>query len=412
MKKTNEVLQPEINIGLVGHVDHGKTTILERLSGKWADTHSEEIKRGITIRLGYANTTIYQCPKCKELPYTTQEKCQKCKSKSSPVRSISFIDAPGHETLMATMLSGAAIMDAALLLIAANEECPQPQTKEHLTALSMIGIKNIIIIQNKIDLATEDQLKKNYNQIKNFVKGTIAEKAIIIPISAQHNANIDILVNAIQEEFKTPKRDPKKVPLMLIARSFDVNKPGTEIQQLIGGVIGGSLKQGVIKIKDKIEIKPGIKSEKDGKITYIPIQTEVVNINSGSNKLNEARPGGSIAILTKLDPSIVKSDSLSGGLVSHPGGLPETRIELLLKPELLERVVGSGEEAKVTSIKKGEPLMLNVNATATIGVVTELKKDLIRVKLKRPICAFKEDRITLSRLLGSKFRLIGIGSIA
>ena len=174
MKKTNEVLQPEINIGLVGHVDHGKTTILERLSGKWADTHSEEIKRGITIRLGYANTTIYQCPKCKELPYTTQEKCQKCKSKSSPVRSISFIDAPGHETLMATMLSGAAIMDAALLLIAANEECPQPQTKEHLTALSMIGIKNIIIIQNKIDLATEDQLKKNYNQIKNFVKGTIA----------------------------------------------------------------------------------------------------------------------------------------------------------------------------------------------------------------------------------------------
>src|SRR3989339_1974392 len=114
-------VQPELNIALVGHVDHGKTTLTERLSGKWTDTHSEELKRGITIRLGYADASIYKCSKGH---YTTDKKqCDECKSKVEFERKVSFIDAPGHETLMATMLSGGAIMDGALLLIAANEEC-------------------------------------------------------------------------------------------------------------------------------------------------------------------------------------------------------------------------------------------------------------------------------------------------
>jgi len=128
-------IQPELNLALVGHVDHGKTTLTERLSGKWTDTHSEELKKGITIRLGYADFTIYKCNNCNF--YTTKEKCLKCNSPTTPLRKISLVDAPGHESLMATMLSGAAIVDAALLLVAANEECPQPQTKEHLIALQI-----------------------------------------------------------------------------------------------------------------------------------------------------------------------------------------------------------------------------------------------------------------------------------
>ncbi|MDP2907080.1 MAG: GTP-binding protein, partial [Nanoarchaeota archaeon] len=148
--------QPEINIGLVGHVDHGKTTLVYKLSGKWTDEHSEEIKRGITIRLGYADIIFYKCPNCKTNCYVTSATCPTCKSKCTPLRKVSFIDAPGHETLMATMLSGAAIMDGALLLVSANEPCPQPQTKEHLMALNIIGVKNIVIIQNKIDLISEE----------------------------------------------------------------------------------------------------------------------------------------------------------------------------------------------------------------------------------------------------------------
>ncbi len=398
--------QPEISIGLIGHVDHGKTTLLEKLSGKWTDTHSEEVKRGITIRLGYANTTIYKDPKAKELPFTTDKK-----EGNEFVRAISFIDAPGHETLMATMLSGAAIMDAALLLVAANEECPQPQTREHLMALDILGLKNIIIVQNKVDLADEEQVKKNYEQIKAFTKGTIAEKAPIIPTSAQHNINIDLLVNMIQEQFPTPKRDESKEPIMFIARSFDINKPGTEISKIHGGVFGGSVKQGKLKINDVIEIRPGLKIEKEGRTSYKPIMANIIAIKSEKDDLSEAHPGGSIAILTGLDPAIVKSDSLIGNVLGIQGKVPQVWEEMTIKPKLLERAVGMDKDMKIEPIKKGEPLMLNVNASATIGTVLELKKDLVKVKLKRPVCATKENRLTISRLMGSRFRLIGIGEI-
>jgi len=382
--------------------------LLEVLSGKWTDTHSEELKRGITIRLGYANSSIYYCKKCKQ--YTTKEKCTKCKTKSEFQRMISFVDAPGHETLMATMLSGAAIMDAALLLVAANETCPQPQTKEHLMALEIIGIKNLIIVQNKIDLVTKEQALKNYKEIQKFIKGTFAEKAPIIPVSAQRDINIDLLVKTIQDTFKTPKRDSKKEPLFFVARSFDINKPGSKITDLKGGVLGGSIKQGILKIGDKIEIKPGLRIE-DKKVTWKPITTEIVGLMSGSTKLEQANPGGSTAILTNLDPAIVKSDSLTGNIVGLIGKTPEVYYELKLKPNLLKKVVGSKSNLEVDPIKKSETLMLNVNSSVTVGVVNELKKNIINTTLKKPVCANKEDRVTISRLIGSRWRLIGFASI-
>lgn len=404
-----KTVQPEINIGLVGHVDHGKTTLVSRLSGKWTDTHSEEVKKGITIRLGYANADFYYCSKCKK--FCTQKTCPECKGKCTFARKVSFVDAPGHETLMATMLSGAAIMDAALLLIAANEECPQPQTREHLMALEVIGIKDIIIIQNKIDLVSEEDAIKNYKQIQNFVKGTIAEKAPIIPLSAQHNVNIDMLINEIQTIFKTPKRDLKKDPIMYIARSFDVNKPGTEIEKLLGGVLGGVLKQGVLKVNDKIEIKPGLKVEKEGKSIWEPIKTEVTSLITGNEIVKEVVPGGSIGVSTRLDPSIVKSDSLAGTVAGHPDKLPDTHYEIDLEPTLLKRVVGTKKELNVEPIKKGESLMLNVNSSVTVGLVTDLHKNKVHLNLKIPICAEKGTRITMSRLLESRFRLIGYGKL-
>ena len=404
-----KIKQPEINIGLVGHVDHGKTTLVSRLSGKWTDTHSEEVKKGITIRLGYANATFYCCSKCKKL--TSLNQCPECKAKCEELRTVSFVDAPGHETLMATMLSGSAIMDAAILLVAADEKCPQPQTKEHLMALEIAGIKNIIIVQNKIDLVSKEQALKNYHDIKDFVKGSVAEKAPIIPISAQQNVNIDLLINTIEEKFKTPKRDASKSPKMFVARSFDVNKPGVEINKVVGGVLGGALIEGKLKVGDKIEIKPGMKIEKEGKVKWLPIETEVVGINSANTKIKEAIPGGSIAVLTKLDPSYVKSDKLSGNLVGLPGKLPDAYTELVLTPHLLERVVGTETELKVDPIKKGEVLMLTVNAAATAGVVTELSKNAFKITLKLPVCADKKDKFTISRRVGHRFRLIGYGSL-
>ena len=400
--------QPVVNIGLGGHVDNGKTTLTYALSGKWTDTHSEELKRGITIRLGYADAIFY---KCKNDHYGTQQQCKECKEPAERLRTVSFVDAPGHETLMATMLSGAAIMDGALLLIAANEECPQPQTKEHLQALEIIGLKNIIIVQNKIDLVSEEEALKNYHQIKEFIKGTIAENSPIIPVSAQYQTNISYLIQAIEEVIKTPQRDIEKDPLFFIARSFDVNRPGTLVEKLVGGVLGGALKQGKIQVGEHIEIRPGRGIEKEGKKVWEPIKTTILDLKTGGQSVQELIPGGSAGILTGLDPFYVKSDSLVGNIVGIPGKLPAVWYELKMKPQLLERVVGAKDELVVEPIKKGEPLMLNVNSAATVGVVVEMKKDGVHLKLKIPVCANKEDRITISRRFGARWRLIGYGNI-
>src|SRR3989338_8710343 len=245
---------PEINVGVVGHIDHGKTTLLSKLTGKFTDTHSEELKRGITIKLGYTEITIYKHGS----GFTTKEKIDG--KPTIPVRYVSFIDTPGHEMLMATMLSGAAIIDAAILVVAANEGI-KPQTREHFIALQAKKIKDIIIIQNKIDLVNKDQALKNYKEIKEFVKGTLAENSPIIPVSAQQEINIDKIYEELCS-IKIPERNTKGSPCFLVARSFDVNRPGTKISDLKGGVLGGILKQGVLKVGDEIEIKPGITFEK------------------------------------------------------------------------------------------------------------------------------------------------------
>jgi translation initiation factor 2 subunit 3 len=406
MKK--DKLIPEINIGLVGHVDHGKTTLVKALSGKWTDTHSEEIKRGITIRLGYADATFYKCEKCQK--FGLKEKCT-CKGKAAPLRKVSFVDAPGHESLMATMLSGATIMDGALLLIAANEHCPQPQTREHLMALKISGIKNIVVVQNKIDIVSEEDAIKNYGEIKAFLKGTDYENAPVIPISAQQEANIDMLIEAIEKQIKTPKRDPKADPIFLIARSFDINRPGAEIDKLEGGVLGGAMKQGLLKVGDEIELKPGLKFEEKNKIEWRPIKTKIISLKTGGVDVEEISPGGSVGVLTSLDPSIVKSDSLTGNVAGLHDKLPPVWNTIKLETRLLERVVGAKEETKVEPIKMHEPLMLNVNSAATVGIVISLKKETIECQLKLPVCASVGSNITISRRIGNRFRLIGYGII-
>jgi len=317
--------QPEINIGMIGHVDHGKTTLTQRLTGKWTDEHSEELKRGISIKLGYADAALYKCPKCDEPEcYCSTKKCPNCDSNTELLRVVSFVDAPGHETLMAIMLSGAAIMDGAVLVIAANETCPQPQTREHLTALDIAGIKNIIIVQNKIDLVSEKNAVKNYEQILKFTKGTCAEGVPIIPVSAHQDINIDVLIKAMQDCIPTPERDLDKPALMYTARSFDINKPGARPMELKGGVIGGSLIQGVLKVGEEIEVAPGRKVEVEGRQTLETITTTVDSLFTGGKSVKEATPGGLIAIGTFLDPVRTKSDSFSGKVIGKVGNLPET----------------------------------------------------------------------------------------
>ncbi|AGI47134.1 translation initiation factor 2 subunit gamma (aeIF-2g) [Thermoplasmatales archaeon BRNA1] len=405
--------QPEINIGMIGHVDHGKTTLTKALSGEWTDRHSEEVKRGISIRLGYADVAFYRCPNCEGVAaYGTAKKCPVCGGEAEFLRAVSFVDAPGHETLMATMLSGAALMDGALLLVAANERCPQPQTKEHLMALSIIGIDKIVIVQNKIDLVTREQALQNYREIKEFVKGTVAENAPIIPVSAQSGVNIDMLIKAIEDNIVAKvERDVSADPIMHVARSFDINSPGTVPEDLKGGVIGGSLIQGKLKVGDEIEIVPGRKVEVAGKTTYEPITAKVVSLEAGERSVKEVLPGGLIAIGTQLDPSITKSDGLTGRVIGKPGKMPQVVSTFKMKTVLLDRVVGSASELDVDEIKSNEPLMLSVGTATTVGVVKSAHKGNADVALKLPVCILPGQRVAISRRISNKWRLIGYGIV-
>lgn len=391
-----------INIGIVGHIDHGKTTLLYKLSGKWADTHSEELKRGITIKLGYSDAIIKQ----------EKEKLTVAKnSKGTPKRYITFVDAPGHEMLMATMLSGAAIMDAAILVVAANEGI-KPQTQEHLVALQTKNIKNIIIVQNKIDLVDKETAVKNYKKIKEFVKRTIAENAPIIPISAQQDINLD---KVLQEILKIPIKEKSKQdnPIFLIARSFDINKPGTEIDKLHGGILGGALKSGTLKIGDEIEVKPGHQEKKANQTTYKTIKTKIISMHKGEYAIKTATPGGSLAIETTLDPFLTKADSLSGSIASTHNTLPEITSNIKIKYNLFEKILGTEKHESITPLKTPELLMLSINTTTTVGQVIKLnpKTNEAELSLKIPVVPLKGESIGLARNLNSHWRLIGFGEI-
>jgi len=403
--------QPEVNIGLVGHVDHGKTTLVQALSGAWTDQHSEEMKRGISIRLGYADSTFRQCPDC-EPPdaYTVETQCGDHDAETDVLRTVSFVDAPGHETLMATMLSGASIMDGAVLVISASEPVPQAQTEEHLMALDIIGIDNIVIAQNKIDLVDAEQARENYEQINEFVSGTVAEDAPIVPISAGQGANMDLLIDAVEREIPTPERDPDADAEMLVARSFDINRPGTTWESLTGGVLGGSLVEGQFEADEEIELRPGREDESGGESSWEPVETTIRSLQAGGETVDRATPGGLLGVGAGLDPAVTKGDALAGQVAGTPGTLPPTHEQFTMDVELLERIVGD-ETGTVEEITTGEPLMMTVGTATTVGSVTSARDGECEVGLQRPVCAREGATIAINRRIGGRWRLIGIGTL-
>ena len=400
--------QPEVNIGTSGHVDHGKTTLTQAITGIWASAHSEELKRGITIKVGYADAAFYKCPEDHGVgSYSTSAKCPICGRKTAFLRAVSFVDCPGHESLMTNMLAGAFLMDGALLVIAANEAVPKPQTREHLQALQMLGMKKIVIAQNKVDLVTDAEAEKNHSQIEKFVDGTVAENAPIVPISAQQKLNIDALIEALQDVIPTPKRDAGANPLMYVVRSFDVNRPGADIPSLAGGVLGGSLTRGELEVGEEVELKPGMIEERSGK--YVPIITKVSSLQTGAGASDRVGPGGLVAIGTHLDPTYTKGDQMVGSVIGKPGTLPETLEHITLDVALLETAVGATELVKVDKVKLGETVRLNLGTASGLATATSVRGEVVELDLKKPVAVEKGMRAAISRRIAERWRLIGSG---
>ncbi|XP_040576221.1 eukaryotic translation initiation factor 2 subunit 3 [Lepeophtheirus salmonis] len=417
--------QATINIGTIGHVAHGKSTVVKALSGVHTVRFKNELERNITIKLGYANAKIYKSsdPKCQRpVCYTSmgsnkEDTFSMNGFKYNVVRHVSFVDCPGHDILMATMLNGAAVMDAALLLIAGNEACPQPQTSEHLAAIEIMKLKHILILQNKVDLIKEVQAKEQQDQILRFIEGTVAEGAPIIPISAQLKYNIEVVCEYIEKKIPVPLRDFLSEPHLIIIRSFDVNKPGSEVEDLKGGVAGGSILKGVLKVGQEIEVRPGLVSrDSEGKLTCKPIKSKIVSLFAEQNDLMYAVPGGLIGVGTKIDPTLCRADRMVGQVLGSVGGLPEIFTELLVSYYLLKRLLGVRTEgdkkgARVTKLSKTEVLMVNIGSLSTGGRVIAVKADMAKIGLTAPVCTAIGEKIALSRRVEKHWRLIGWGCI-
>ena len=260
-------------------------------------------------------------------------------------RHISFVDCPGHDILMATMLNGAAVMDGALLLVAGNETCPQPQTSEHLAAVEIMRLKNIVILQNKVDLVKTDAALAQQEQIRKFVVGTVADSAPILPSSAVLKYNVDLVCEYLVHKIPVPVRDFASVPRLIVIRSFDVNKPGQDVSNLQGGVAGGSILQGVLRVGDEIEVRPGIVTKKenaDGGTAVVcsPIFSRISSLYAESNDLQYAVPGGLIGVGTRIHPTLTRADRLVGQVLGLRGKLPEVFAEIEISYYLLRRLLG------------------------------------------------------------------------
>ncbi|EEA05257.1 eukaryotic translation initiation factor 2, gamma subunit, putative [Cryptosporidium muris RN66] len=429
---TPEVIsrQATINLGTIGHVAHGKSTVVRAISGVQTVRFKDEKERNITIKLGYANAKIYKCsnpdcppPQCYRSYGSSKEdepicEVSGCNHKMKLMRHVSFVDCPGHDILMSTMLNGAAVMDAALLLVAGNESCPQPQTSEHLAAVEIMKLRHIIILQNKVELIKEAQAIEQHKQIKDFVAGTSAQDAAIIPISAVLKFNIDVLCEYICTQIPIPIRDFTSSPRMIVIRSFDVNKPGEDAKSMRGGVAGGSIIRGVLKLGDEIEVRPGIYNKNsEGAFVCRPIRSRIVSLFAEHNDLQYAVSGGLIGVGTKIDPTLTRANRLSGQVLGHPGHLPDIFDSINITLYRMRRLLGvrshdgSKAQAKVSKLREGELLMVNIGSTTTGGRVAKIRDDSATFQLSSPVCCSVGDKLAISRRVDKHWRLIGFGDI-
>ena len=403
-----------------------------------------ELERNITIKLGYANAKIYQGSRV-DPAITPTAPLFTSRGSSHPDqfveggrlyqlrRHVSFVDCPGHDILMATMLNGAAVMDAAILLIAGNETCPQPQTSEHLAAVEIMRLQHILILQNKVDLVKADAATAQQEQIRKFVAGTVADAAPILPVSAVLKYNMDCVCEYLVRKIPLPVRDFTSRPRLIVIRSFDVNRPGQDVAALQGGVAGGSILQGVLRVGDEIEVRPGIvnklssssaaaatsesgESSESAKIVCAPIYSRIHSLYAEQNDLQFAVPGGLIGVGTRIDPTLTRADRLVGQVLGLKGQLPAVFSEIEISYYLLRRLLGvktsdGGKQAKVQKLTRGEILMVNIGSTATGGRVSACKADLAKIALTQPVCTTEGEKIALSRRVDKHWRLIGWGEI-
>ena len=405
--KLSEVIKNQaiINIGCTGHVANGKSTIVYQMTGIKTQKFSKEKERNITINIGYANAKIFYSPEL-DIYKSVSSKTKSLKDKNGNdmklIGHISFVDCPGHEAFMSNMLGGSSVMDQAILVEAANaNNFPQVQTREHLIALQNTDIKDLLVIQNKCDIVNKNKLSAIKYKLEEFLEDFYEHTPVIIPVIAQNGDNIDYVSNYLANSINSYNKDLNKKLRANIIRTFDINKPYTKINDLRGGVLGGSIMEGVLKQGDYIQILPGriVKNENSWQI--LPIYTTVKSIYSDKNKMNFAIPGGLIGIGTNLDPGLCKNNNLIGQLITYPNDKLPIVYKLEIKYKSIKR------EGIKTKLKLGESVIIGMGSNFVKAKIEEKSSGLktMKIKLELPLCIFGNKVTVLNK--NSKIAALG-----
>ncbi len=398
--------QPIINIGCLGSVSDGKSTLVKQLTGNETQRHSSEKTRNITIKQGYGNMKIWDDG---TKLTTTDSNITELKNESEQdynlVNHLSFVDCPGHQELIKTMLSSIALMDGAVVVVAVDQPLTKkPQLIQHLAAAKLGKIANkIIVCMNKIDLVDRDTLMLRKEELDEMLQEYGITPYAIIPTCFNKKIGTKYLLRAIMELFNPAEYldRTEQSPVFRISRSFDVNKPGLNWTEVTGGVIGGSLMTGALEVGTEIEIRPGqVSKTKDGRFICQPIRSAVHSIKTDTTNLDTIVPGGLIGIRTDLDPYYCKGDSLSGNIAGTPGTLPSVYAEVTLE---IEKVCTFG--ANWTPVVN-DMVGLQIGTRYCDAKVVNINKSTLKFELTKPACINDSEHIIICKELGDILKIV------
>jgi len=303
-------------IGTSGHIDHGKTSVIAALTGTDCDRLPEEKERKMTIDLGFASINH---PK---------------------IGTVSIIDVPGHERFIRNMVAGAWGIDIALLIVAVDDGW-MPQTEDHFRVLQILGIKKIIPVMNKIDIADKEMIEFVEEEIKEKLNDSIYENSPIVKISAKKSIGIDELKKTIFAELKSlPKIKDYQKPYLFIDRVFASKGYGT--------IVTGTLKNGQLKTDEGVTLLPQKK------------EVRIKKIESHNSELAEGTPSARTALNLS---SINKEDLKRGDILCKENFFTESK-EIIVGIELLnsKKNLKNNQEIEVligTTVKKAKFILLN-----------------------------------------------------
>jgi len=320
------------------------------------------------------------------------------------VKHISLSDCPGHHSYVNNMIKGSSVVDCAVVVTDVRKKSLGVQTLEHLAILEILGVRSVIIVQNKIDLVGRSECVDHYRMLRRELRGTIGEGSRVYSMSAVSGIGLDIfLVGFLEMLGGVGKKSGKS--LFSVIRSFDINRKGCGVDELKGGVLGGTfMGKTEISVGDKLLIKPG------------GYETSVVSIFCEKERMDSVcASGGLWGIGTKLDPSLCKADGLAGSVVciiSDCGGEGSVKVvqEVWLKYVMLRKGFGGEDRGK---LRKGVvyTVMLGNMVEKCICLSVNRGERKVCMRFLKPVCLGVFTNCLIYTCESSRTRMIGFGKV-